>query len=97
MKFLTLGLLFLASCASTSWNHQKSVSPYTWGSLSDRYRSCDEGRHQSPINLDHRRAKESDEKIEFNYRNTAANFHNNGYTLDPLQKIKDHQLFYTRR
>jgi carbonic anhydrase len=80
--FQLMPLILITACSSVKWDHKKSTSPYTWGSLSQRYRSCDEGHHQTPINLDQRRAKEAEEVIEFNYHSSAANLHNNGYTLE---------------
>lgn len=46
-----------------AWTYEGITGPALWGTLSDEYAACSEGREQSPIALERESASESDQEI----------------------------------
>ena len=62
------------------WGYTGAEGPERWGCLSDDYRACSEGVHQSPVDIS--RAESHDgPAIGFEYSAPAATARNNGHTV----------------
>jgi carbonic anhydrase len=91
MKFLAF-LFMLMGCSkgelkspanheTSHWGYQGDVAPYHWGSIAEEYKSCGEGRQQSPINLVRKKAKALKHSIKFQYQDMAGEVENNGHSI----------------
>lgn len=83
-------LFFSLSVAATSafaektkWGYGTSDGPESWAKLSEKFILCDEGKIQSPINIDTDTAKEMDlRELDFDYKSAAAvRLVNTGHTI----------------
>jgi carbonic anhydrase len=82
MRFLAI--LFLCwSCAHQShWGYKGDVAPYHWSSIQHEYKSCGEGKQQSPINLVSSNAKRLKHPITFAYQDMVGEVENNGHSIE---------------
>jgi carbonic anhydrase len=87
MKFIAVLILFL-SCThrennreTSHWGYAGDVAPYHWSSIKHEYKSCGEGRQQSPINLLSSKAKRLKQPIRFAYEDMVGQVENNGHSI----------------
>lgn len=62
------------------WGYAGDTGPENWGSLSDKYSECSEGREQSPIDIDTDAVDSSGgaSRLSFSYRDEAVRTINTG-------------------
>ncbi len=75
---------------TTHWGYMGESSPAHWGDLSEKFKTCKEGREQSPINI----VPTKDTKLEplnLNYSVGAKSIINNGHSIQI--NIKDGNIF----
>ena len=65
----------------TRWGYTGDIGPSRWGSLSEDFATCREGREQSPIDIVGSRSRDLPE-IEFGYEESPLNIQNNGHTIE---------------
>lgn len=70
-----------ASAQSTPWSYEGKTGPVNWGRLDPSYRTCSEGRAQSPIDIRHARLNKALQPIEFHYIAGGVTLENNGHTV----------------
>ena len=63
------------------WGYEGAHRPERWGQLSPQFAMCDEGRHQSPIDINVTTPKSLDE-IVFSYQPSSTDPLNNGHTVE---------------
>ncbi len=79
---LALGLSSLAGAQSTAhWSYEGKTGPLNWGKLDPAYKTCSEGREQSPIDIRGARLNKALQPIEFHYIAGGVNLENNGHTV----------------
>ncbi|MBK4735054.1 carbonic anhydrase [Noviherbaspirillum pedocola] len=90
MKFKLLLVSLSAALASHAalaethahWSYQGKTDAAHWSELDEGYATCKLGKHQSPINIETRRARRADlQPIDFAYAQSAAEVVNNGHTI----------------
>lgn len=82
-------LFFGASCSdqhdgSVHWSYQgEADGPQAWGSLDEKFAMCDEGKAQSPINIDVQNIEidETLPKLQVSYQTIGLDLVNNGHTI----------------
>lgn len=83
---LIMGLLLYVSPLSGAthqgvhWGYEGEAGPTHWGDLSPEFRTCKEGKSQSPVDI-RNTVKEKLPSIEFHYSNSILNIINNGHTI----------------
>lgn len=82
MIILLLTSLAIAPVWSDSihWDYDGAESPENWGKLSDKFKLCELGKTQSPINIKNLSIG-SPANIEFDYRSTPLEVVNNGHSI----------------
>jgi carbonic anhydrase len=87
MRIFRLFLLFalatsLASAqTATHWDYYGKTGPLGWGRLDPAYRTCSEGKEQSPIDIRGARLNKALQPIEFHYMAGSVDLENNGHTV----------------
>ena len=72
----------LAIGVSTHWSYEGASGPGTWGSLDKKYRSCAQGKAQSPIAISDASAIRTElPPIEFHYKSSPLKIIDNGHTI----------------
>ncbi len=66
------------------WSYSGLEGPSHWADIDPGYSACS-GEYQSPIDIDTKTSRNSDEKIEFHYHPFYVDLINNGHTL--IEKI----------
>lgn len=99
--------VFLLSCshrpeAHKEWSYAGENAPYHWGKVDEKFKKCETGSQQSPINLVRAKAKEFSQKLEFSYQDMQGTVVNTGHTLeiDFAQKaylLLEGKKFYLRQ
>jgi carbonic anhydrase len=75
------GALFAQEHAGPHWGYNGAEGPTHWGALDPSFAMCQQGQHQSPIDI--RAPKLSDlPAIQFAYRATPLHIVNNGHTIE---------------
>jgi Carbonic anhydrase len=89
------------SCAASEqtshWGYEGQENPENWGKLSPDYSTCENGKNQSPINIDHV-LKTEHENLKFSFKPSKQEIINNGHTIQvnvtgDNQLILDEQTF----
>lgn len=62
------------------WGYGVQNGPAHWSTMSDKFKTCGTGKHQSPIDIP-KAAGDAENKITFNYRPGNATVVNNGHTI----------------
>src|SRR3954470_18131118 len=71
---------FAQEHAAPHWSYDGANGPTRWGALDPSFAICQQGQHQSPIDI--RTPKLSDlPTIQFAYRATPLHIVNNGHTI----------------
>ena len=65
----------------TRWGYTGDIGPSTWGSLSEAFETCRDGREQSPIDIVGSRSRDLPE-VEFSYEEGPLSILNNGHTIE---------------
>jgi len=65
---------------SAHWDYDGAESPENWGELSDKFRLCELGKTQSPINIKNLSIG-SPANIQFDYRPSPLEVVNNGHSI----------------
>jgi carbonic anhydrase len=87
MRFSTTFSFFavatvLASAQHTAhWDYYGKTGPLGWGRLDPAYRTCSEGKEQSPIDIRGARLNKALQPIEFHYMAGSVDLENNGHTV----------------
>ncbi|NUF27686.1 carbonic anhydrase [Gilliamella sp. ESL0254] len=72
------------SCAATEpaphWGYEGENSPENWGSLSPEFSTCETGKNQSPINIEHV-FKTHHDKLKLAFKQSKQEIINNGHTI----------------
>lgn len=85
-----LAVFFFAAISATSalaertpWGYGPNDGPENWGSLTEKFSLCKDGKIQSPINIDTERVKELKLKeLDFDYKSSSAvRMINTGHTV----------------
>lgn len=63
------------------WDYKGSSGPDHWGSLSEAFRACRDGRQQSPIDISVPRTDSKLLPVRFNYKANDVTVRNLGYTV----------------
>lgn len=64
------------------WGYAGAEGPEFWGSLSDKFATCKDGKSQSPVNIDNAGSIEAKlPAIAFNYSASPMKIVNNGHTI----------------
>lgn len=82
MKKLCLSLAIsfsLSSALAAQWGYGDDND--NWGSISNKYATCNEGRAQSPINIDTRYTKSASNSLTMNYKTDSTKVSNNGHSV----------------
>jgi carbonic anhydrase len=89
---IVLGLFLITGCGDDStateensttkahWGYEGDVAPAKWGTLDTAYKTCSEGKIQSPINI----LPSTDENLtplDLNYTASASSIIDNGHTV----------------
>lgn len=73
------------SCAAAEhhphWGYEGQEKPENWGKLSPEYSTCENGKNQSPINIDHV-LKTEHSKLKLTFEDGQQNIINNGHTIE---------------
>lgn len=77
---LALAVGASAGAGEVHWSYQGEQGPTNWGSLSEDFMACAEGRMQSPIDISEPAAGDGG-TAAFDYRNRALELVNNGHTI----------------
>lgn len=79
-------VLLLGSAVATEagekahWGYGVENGPATWSSMGDKFKTCGNGKHQSPIDIPSTTAS-GGAKVTFDYKAGPANVVNNGHTV----------------
>lgn len=65
----------------TPWDYIGKTGPLNWGKLDPAYRTCSEGKEQSPIDIRGAHLNKALQPIEFHYRAGGVTIENNGHTI----------------
>ena len=77
----------LASAQTTAhWDYNGKTGPLGWGRLDPAYRTCSEGKEQSPIDIRGAHLNKALQPIEFHYMAASAEIENNGHTIEVAVK-----------
>ncbi|OTQ72142.1 carbonic anhydrase [Gilliamella apis] len=79
-----------ASGHSSHWGYEGQEKPENWGKLSPEYSTCENGKNQSPINIDHA-LKTEHENLKFSFKPSKQEIINNGHTIQ-INVTGDNQL-----
>ncbi|OTQ30842.1 carbonic anhydrase [Gilliamella apicola] len=82
---------------TSHWGYEGQEKPENWGKLSPEYSTCENGKNQSPINIDHV-LKTQHENLTFSFETGKQEIVNNGHTIQVNvtgnnQLILDEQIF----
>ena len=82
---------------TSHWGYKGQEKPENWGKLSPEYSTCENGKNQSPINIDHV-LKTQHENLTFSFETGKQEIVNNGHTIQVNvtgnnQLILDEQIF----
>ena len=82
---------------TSHWGYKGQEKPENWGKLSPEYSTCENGKNQSPINIDHV-LKTQHENLTFSFETDKQEIVNNGHTIQVNvtgnnQLILDEQIF----
>lgn len=69
-----------ASGTAPHWGYEGHAGPEHWGELSPEYKTCGEGKAQSPVDLADANAS-GDVKVDFNYSPADLEILHNGHTV----------------
>jgi carbonic anhydrase len=98
MVRLSLSLVVLAAgClrgahedAHAHWDYEGQAGPGAWGHLSQGYRDCSSGRHQSPVDIDDLHAEHAHlPPLRVHYGLTPSTEVNNGHTIEDRVRAGD--------
>lgn len=80
---LTLGLAAAAQTTAPTahWNYEGKTGPLGWAKLDPAYKSCAEGKLQSPIDIRGAKLNKNLPPIEFHYIGAALDLVNNGHAI----------------
>lgn len=70
---------------ASDWGYSGDTGPQAWGSLNTEYRTCSEGKNQSPVNLD-RFVDGYLERLDQRYKHRPATITNTGHTMQITPK-----------
>ncbi|XP_071688281.1 alpha carbonic anhydrase 4-like [Rutidosis leptorrhynchoides] len=86
--FIVSSLCFLAICnAADSDEHEynydegSSEGPEKWGSLTSEWKTCSNGKSQSPINIDTKKTKAQASDLKKAYKEAPAKISNEGHAI----------------
>ena len=65
----------------TRWGYTGDIGPAKWGSLSEAFETCRDGREQSPIDIVGSQSRDLP-GIEFSYEQSPLSILNNGHTIE---------------
>ncbi|MBI0028910.1 carbonic anhydrase family protein [Gilliamella sp. B14448G11] len=93
-------MLTSLSCAAdhtSHWGYEGQEKPENWGKLSPEFSTCENGKNQSPINIDNV-LKTQHENLTFSFEKGKQEIVNNGHTIQVNvtgnnQLILDEQIF----
>ncbi|MGA2809736.1 MAG: carbonic anhydrase family protein [Terracidiphilus sp.] len=78
-----LGIATLAAAQQTAyWDYEGKTGPLGWGKLDPAYKTCSQGREQSPIDIRGAHLNEALTPIEFHYIAGTVKLVNNGHTVE---------------
>ena len=63
------------------WGYRGSIGASHWGTLADAYKLCEDGRKQSPIDIEKVKTSSKLLPLKFVYQDTEISMHNNGHTI----------------
>jgi len=63
------------------WDYYGKTGPLAWGHLDPAYRTCSEGKEQSPIDIRGAKLNKALQPIEFHYMAASTELENNGHTI----------------
>ena len=93
MRVSTVHAFFLVATAFASdhgstahWDYYGRTGPLGWGKLDPAYRTCSEGKEQSPIDIRGARLNKALQPIEFHYMAGSVELENNGHTVQVTVK-----------
>ncbi|MDT7044033.1 carbonic anhydrase [Candidatus Nitronereus thalassa] len=66
---------------TAQWKYLGVEGPEHWSMLTPEYRTCEEGRQQSPINITMTHHGHAPETLEFHYQTSELHELNNGHTI----------------
>ena len=73
----------VANSDSHEWSYEGTTGPETWGKIKPEWRSCHNGREQSPVEIA-KGSKESRRMISLSYEENSATVVNNGELLQVI-------------
>ena len=77
----------LASAQTTArWDYYGKTGPLGWGKLDPAYKTCSEGKEQSPIDIRGAHLNKALPPIEFHYRAASVDLENTGNTVEVFVK-----------
>ncbi|OCG70327.1 carbonic anhydrase [Gilliamella sp. Nev5-1] len=87
MKFNVIIAALMAtslSCAAVEpaphWDYEGEFKPENWGKLSPEFSTCENGKNQSPINIEHA-LKTHHDKLKLAFKPSKQEIINNGHTI----------------
>lgn len=72
-----------ASKHEVHWAYEGENGPEMWGKLSPSFVDCQDGRKQSPVNLEQAKVQIDLRPLQFSYQPTEIILENNGHTIGP--------------
>jgi len=84
----------LGDTKEIEWSYSGSTGPEYWGSLDATFAIADEGKKQSPINIETANAVSTDEdiSIQFNYQPTLFEVENNGHAIEAIPESDENTI-----
>lgn len=72
--------LIPALASASHWSYDGAESPGHWAEINSEFKTCQQGKNQSPINIDHALAAHV-APLKLNYTEGPATLLNNGHTI----------------
>ena len=71
-----------ASGHGAHWSYEGKEGPIHWGDISEEFKTCKLGKHQSPLDIETKLVKKSNlAAFKTNYKPSGAELVNNGHTI----------------
>ncbi|MCX8650295.1 carbonic anhydrase family protein [Gilliamella sp. B2776] len=90
VALMLISLSCTAAEDTSHWGYEGQEKPENWGKLSIEYSTCENGKNQSPINIDHV-LKTHHENLKFSFEAGKQEIINNGHTIE-ISVSGDNQL-----
>lgn len=82
--FVIIATMAASAQHGTAWGYTGGTGPLNWGKLDPAYRTCSEGKEQSPIDIRGAHLNKALQPVEFHYLAGGVTIENNGHTVQVL-------------